>query len=188
MQKQLSSLSDFFDAVGSDMAVFIGVDPGHEGAIAFLSADGHHVFFLDVPTVSLAAKRKSGTRTEFDFNGFLQALSPVVTSKCAVTLVVERGQPMGRDSGVTGFSVGVYWGAFRMWSASIWNRLSRTMYPSPSVWKKKAGLIKKQKADSIQAAIRRVPVSSAWLTRVKDHNRAEALILADMARRGELEN
>ncbi|MDO8605136.1 MAG: hypothetical protein Q7R40_01240, partial [Phaeospirillum sp.] len=53
----------------------------------------------------------------------------------------------------------------------------------PGVWKRTLGLLKADKAASRARAVELYPEVAGRLTRVKDHGRAEALLLAEWLRR-----
>lgn len=56
-------------------------------------------------------------------------------------------------------------------------------YVNPTVWKRAMGLLKAEKGQSLEIARRLFPGQAHNLLRQKDHNRAEALLLANYAAR-----
>ena len=52
----------------------VGIDPGHEGALAVLAPDGTLEALYDTPTIVLRTSR--GTRQEYDVPGFVVLLAP----------------------------------------------------------------------------------------------------------------
>ena len=55
-----------------------------------------------------------------------------------------------------------------------------TTYHSPSVWKRRYGLLGRPKDASRTRALELFPAAAGWLTRKLDHGRAEALLLAHL--------
>jgi hypothetical protein len=149
--------------------IYIGIDPGLTGAVAFLGDDsGPRV--EDIPTVVTGA----GTvKCEVDAHGLAALLGgwePLVRKA-----VLERTQSMPTQGVATMFSMGVSRGVIKGVLGTLGIPYIEV---APATWKKAYGLgADKEKARAI--AIQRYPALAASLARVKDHNRAEAVLLAD---------
>lgn len=162
--------------------VFVGIDPGADGAIAVIG--GRNCCVLDIPTVKVARKRKggkAGTTTKFNYPGIVslfRLLKPI-RSRLIVALEVAQVQIRGKGSNAyTGFRVGVGYG---LWPLFLCSKGYYVEEFAPVKWKRGMGLIGKDKEASRHKALGMFP--SADIRRKKDHNRAEALLLAEYMRR-----
>lgn len=145
--------------------IVLGIDPGQTGAAAMVGVDSGfawRVVDLDGDPAIIVER--------------LESLYASV-GKTDVFAVVERAQTM-RGQGIassgkymTGYGVILGWLCTRC--------ISHDTIP-PGTWKKAMGLTK-QKGDSLALARRLFPTME--LGRKKDHNRAEALLLAEWCRR-----
>lgn len=99
--------------------------------------------------------------------------------------IIENVQPMPSIPGANGVRRGM--GAassFRFGFATGQARALVTCYGMevrlvhPQSWKRWAGLKGPDKEQSRQKALAMMPAAAPWLTRKKDHNRAEAILLA----------
>jgi crossover junction endodeoxyribonuclease RuvC len=145
-------------------AKILGVDPGLEGAFAILSADGDLLLVDDLPTIG------SGTQRRIDAANLAVILRDQDIAAAVVEQVGARpgqgvssmfrfGQSLGTVAGVIGaLSVPLTW-------------------TSPASWKKAMSL-NSDAERSRQAAIERWPSHAQHFGRNKDHNRAEAALLA----------
>lgn len=163
--------------------LFIGIDPGLGGAVAFLGPLGVHID--DAPAIEIAAGRR---RTSAP--AVLSLLSiydrPEVQAICTPDDPVEQyaviedvaGQAFGRQGTtagqVMGHSVGVWEGVLVAAGISI-RRVT------PAAWKRHApggSLIGADKAASRQRVAELFPAVAGRVARVRDDGRAEALLLA----------
>jgi Holliday junction resolvasome RuvABC endonuclease subunit len=155
-----------------------GVDPGTSGAIAVV-ADGEPIGFFDMPT----EPRASGNGRMVDGRqlGALLRGAIIQHRGAHVVAVIERVQAMptklhGREQGATstfnfGQADGIARGVIRCLGIPV-------VSAEPSVWKRHNGLIKAEKSASVDLVLRRFPALAESLARVKDHGRAEALLIA----------
>lgn len=151
----------------------IGCDPGLTGALALLDSDRGLLEVVDVPTCAngqttgsmkrwvdveaLADQLRTWSRThEF-------ALHSVVAA-------VERPIPMPSLPAQTVASQFDTFGAIR----ALLRRYADVRHPDPQVWKKRFGF-GRDKDEARACALRLYP--GAPLTRVKDHNRAESVLI-----------
>lgn len=147
--------------------MIIGIDPGLSGAIAVLS--GRDVLLLtDIPTVQF-----SNARIKNRVDGAL--LADILREYQEASLaVVEKvsARPGEAPSGAFsfGFTSGVILGVLGALKIPV-------VQPMPTVWKK-AMKLSADKDLSRARAIELFPSASAQLARKKDHDRAEALLMA----------
>jgi crossover junction endodeoxyribonuclease RuvC len=160
---------------------YLGIDPGLSGALAVIGPDGSHVW--DTPVITVANGKKH--RREY----VLAAMRTLVWDAAPppsgqqhgvgeVVAVIEAVSPMPKEGVVSAYRMG--------YGAGLWHGLLELLgvpfrIVHPATWKKAEGLTGKDKAYSRLEASRRFP--GLELGRVKDHGRAEALLLADYARK-----
>ena len=89
--------------------VFLGIDPGKDGAIAVLGADGTLKFQV-TPTVAV---EKGRSRRTFDTSGMVAALRPIHVQHAIRLAVLERVSAMPQDGPVQAFSFGEGYGIWR---------------------------------------------------------------------------
>jgi crossover junction endodeoxyribonuclease RuvC len=161
------------------MSFYIGIDPGLTGAMALLCSERGLLACLDLPTESNGLKTGSMKRqlnaAEFD----RQLMEWRITHELAyehVTVAIERPIAMPSLPAQTIAAQFDTVGAIR---ALCSLRFDATNFVAPSEWKKLFGL-SKDKTGSREAALRLYP--SAPVARVKDHNRAEAVLIAHWAK------
>jgi len=149
---------------------YIGVDPGlRSGAAGAIDHHGRFIGCFDIPSTDM--KRIDAVRTS-------EELSRLVAGDDA-QFVVELVNPMpGQGSVSTG---GFMRAAGSIEAIVALKRMTTTLVP-PRVWKKAMGLTS-EKQDSLEMARKLWP--NAPLSRKKDNNRAEALLLAEYIRRME---
>lgn len=163
----------------------IGIDPGRFGAVAVIDVveNGHarvrpSYRVRDTPTVEVVKGKKRDW--EYDIPAMHQIIVSALLEPnpsdqmCAV---IEQCSPRPGEGVV---SVGRLMAGFWIW----WTLLTVSQVPRyrvhPAVWKRKQGLIGTDKNYSRLIAQQRFPLAD--LARVKDHGRAEALLIADYGR------
>lgn len=152
------------------MSLYLGIDPGLSGAVAALDAQGRIHLLEDLPTVTRGNGR---VKRELDPAGLAHLLRPLVTdSKLAV---VEQVGSMPGQGVASVFSLGHSAGVIVGVIATLGIPLQLV---APAVWKKSYG-VGRDKTLSRTLASRLFPLTN--LTRVRDHNLAEALLLARYA-------
>jgi hypothetical protein len=87
--------------------VHIGIDPGLQGAVAILDADGALVALHDVPTLTVPTSR--GTRHEYDLPAMAALLAPYVPHG---HVVIEEAQAMPGQGVRSMFTIGLGFGAW----------------------------------------------------------------------------
>jgi hypothetical protein len=151
--------------------IYIGIDPGLDGAIAYVPERGT-AWVEDVPTLKAGDKG----RRVYAIPEMRLLLQVEGVGFCVIEAVTPAASP-GR---LGAFSLGL--------STGIWTTLlvvEQVPYDpvAASVWKLAMGLRGKGKDASIAAARQLFPHLTNDLSRKGDHNRAEALLIAEYARR-----
>jgi len=145
---------------------YVGIDPGKTGAIAFVCYHGQDSLTLvhDVPLVN----------GDYNFYEMWKLLGNLIQQHAATYLTLEKQQAMPKQGVSSTFSTGRGYGA---WEALCWITTPDFEIVSPRKWKKKLGLTS-DKEQSRELAIKLYPSMKDMLARKRDHNRAEALLLA----------
>jgi len=138
----------------------VAIDPGLTGAIGCL-VDGKFAGVVDMPV--------GGNRVD------ASALANIIEAFDPDVVVVEDTQPMPKNGSIASFSLGLSTGIALGVASTLGHPVARI---KPSDWKKKAGLTGKDKKASIHLARELWPTSRSFLERVKDADRAEALLIA----------
>ena len=146
----------------------IGIDPGLTGAIAFINSNGCSV--EDLPVM---ANGKGSSKVKNCINPVALADLIKLNSDVGETVYLERISSMPNQGVASMFSMGDTFGAIRAVCAVIHRPLEII---TPQIWKKYYGL-GKDKEVARAKAIQLFP--KAPLSRKKDHNRAEALLIAN---------
>lgn len=141
---------------------YVGIDPGKTGAIAIIRPA--IVEIHDVPIIA----------GDYNFYAMYKLLGLITRMHDYTYLSLERQQAMPGQGVSSTFQTGRGYGA---WEALCWATTPSFQIVSPRVWKKKLGLTS-DKEESRELAIKLYPSMKDRLSRKKDHNRAEALLLA----------
>ena len=147
--------------------LFVGVDPGKTGAIAVINERGEPQWVDDIP-------RLGG---EVDAKGFVEMLRE--SRNLIACAAIERTQAMPQTPRSICHSLGMSEG---MALAGLLMLEVRVVRPRPNEWKKVLD-VPADKVKAKEKAEMMFPTMKHRLTRASDHNRAEALLLADYARR-----
>ena len=146
----------------------VGIDPGLTGAFAVLGAGGALVTVADLP---IMRDRKLGW---IDAEAFSSTLFGIANGE-RMQVTVERVHAMPRNGSQAAFSQGCTLGSVL---AALQLVRARIELVQPAAWKKALGL-SSDKSASLDKARLLYPLAS--LDRKKDHNRAEALLIAHYA-------
>lgn len=165
--------------------IYVGIDPGLTGAWAVLWPELRSAG----PGMSIEVTgRLTGHVDDFHTMGegplrriHLHELWNQVSGQLdEIVCAIERAQPMPKQGVSSMFRYGAAYGAVL---AAMDLALATIHLPTPAQWKKSLGLTGKGKEASRELALRLFPQFRDELKRKKDHNRAEALLLAEWARR-----
>jgi hypothetical protein len=155
--------------------IVLGIDPGLSGAIAALCQRRGFLDVADLPTCGNGLENGRVSRW-LDVKGVAEILSDwsrrFEFAREAVQAVIERPIPMPSQQVWTAASNFDCLGVLR---ASVTLRGHPLMFVTPNEWKRYYRL-GKDKSDATAVARNLYP--DAPLSRVKDHNRAEAILIA----------
>jgi len=177
----VSSGGEIFTDERRDMKTYVGIDPGKTGAVAFIQEFGG-VVFIDAEKVELS---ELGAMIGKDAFVLLEKVQAMPGSR-------ERRLAAGIAAGKPGEEVEVGGGASGMMNYGIGYGEYRGMLKAlripfaeihPATWKAAFALFRQPKERSIAVAKQLFPSVADSLTRKKDHGRAEALLIAEYARR-----
>ena len=147
--------------------IYIGIDPGFSGAIAFYAPKENIVSIYDMP-VYQNAKGK----TEINLYELHEILAPETDEPHMA--IIEQVAAM-RGQGVTSmFRFGQSYGATQMAVAA---HKIPMQFVTPAKWKKHFNL-SRDKGVSRSVAIQRFPKNASDFSRVRDDGRAEATLIA----------
>lgn len=151
----------------------IGIDPGLNGALAVIDHKGFHGVY-DVPVMQ-KGKGTGVVKRQVNTAALANLVREVVSGhdKVAVMVVLEQVGSMPGQGVSSMFSLGHTAGAIEGMIVAL--GLPHHMV-APATWKAKFKLTKQDKAAARALAQRWYP--DAPLAREKDHNRAEAILLA----------
>lgn len=157
--------------------IVIGIDPGLTGAVAVMDHNGMRAVF-DLPTMPVpGVGPKAMVQNKIDGRALCQLLlkhCPASEGKPRVFL--EKVSTMGGANNAVQTQ-----GSLMRSLGAIESVIECLNYPmeqvAPQTWKKPFG-IGSDKSKALETARRLHPESLAELKRVKDHNRAEAVLLA----------
>jgi crossover junction endodeoxyribonuclease RuvC len=148
----------------------LGIDPGVNGACAIVSDGGQYISAFDMPTV---LANKSSNRQMVDAYTLATTLRHALAdSRGEMVAVMEQVNAMPGQGVSSMFAFGQACGTVRGVMAAL--GISLELCPAAR-WKKHYG-IDRDKERARELAIRMFPLAS--LPRKKDHNKAEALLLA----------
>lgn len=161
--------------------IYVGIDPGTTGAIAFLRKDGARVF--DLPTVDLPGE--GSVRRRVHGPGLSQLLMTHAAGD-SVLATLEDLSAGGRDSSAQ--TVGSQYRTRGTLETTLELLGLQPKIVLASRWKRLYGLAGKAADDkagakAIQLARGLYPELADQLKRVADHNRAEAVLIAHWARK-----
>ncbi len=160
------------------MSIFVGIDPGLTGAWSAINARGDVLVIHDLPT-NLSGGKAAKIKNEISAAGLREEFRLLRDRGEAVIAAVERTTSMPGQGVASMFSMGDTFGCIRAVLACMGIPAE---FPSATVWKRTLKL-DSDKERSRARALELFPGSAQYLARKKDHNRAEALLLAEWLRR-----
>jgi crossover junction endodeoxyribonuclease RuvC len=158
--------------------IYIGIDPGLSGAIAFLM--GNEAYVFDTPVMNVGSDGK--VKRKYDIPAMAMLVKQYMDDAPYNNLVVlESVHSMPSQGVASSFTFGEGLG---IWKGIVGTLELPLELPSPQRWKKEMLADQgKDKSASRYKAIQLFPQLAAQLSRVKDDGRAEALLMADYGRR-----
>ena len=152
--------------------LIIGIDPGISGSICFFQ-DGVIKDVVEMPTMIEGKKNKKQINGSQIFNEISEKIKNM--DKKNIKVVIEHVTAMPGQGVTSMFNFGQSFGVLK----GIFSAMQIPMdFISPVKWKKYYNLINTQKDSSRTKAIEFFPYISAKLSRKKDANKADAILIA----------
>ena len=152
--------------------LIIGIDPGISGAICFFE-DGQVKELIDMPIMADGKKNKRQINGPQVYNEILKRINKF--QKKDMIVVIEQVSAMPGQGVTSMFNFGQSFGVLK----GICSAMQLSMFfIRPAKWKKYFGLIKTEKDASRTKVIEIFPYISSQLSRKKDSNKADAVLIA----------
>ena len=152
--------------------LIIGIDPGISGAICFFE-DGQVKEIIDMPIMADGKKNKRQINGPQVYNEILKRINKF--QKKDIIVVIEQVSAMPGQGVTSMFNFGQSFGVLK----GICSAMQLSMFfIRPAKWKKYFGLIKTEKDASRTKVIEIFPYISSQLSRKKDSNKADAVLIA----------
>ena len=150
----------------------IGIDPGISGSICFFN-EGKIIDVVEMPTMTEGKKNKKQVNGAQIFNEISERIKKL--DKRDIKIVIEQVSAMPGQGVTSMFNFGQSYGILK----GICSAMQLPMYfVRPTKWKKYFNLINSEKDASRARAIEIFPYFSSQLSRKKDSNKADAILIA----------
>jgi crossover junction endodeoxyribonuclease RuvC len=150
----------------------IGIDPGISGSICFFQ-DGKIIDVVEMPTMTEGKKNKKQVNGSQIFNEISERIKKI--DKKDIKVIIEQVSAMPGQGVTSMFNFGQSYGILK----GICSAMQLPMYfVRPTKWKKYFNLINSEKDASRTRAIEIFPYFSPKLSRKKDSNKADAILIA----------
>ena len=150
----------------------IGIDPGISGSICFFQ-DGKIIDVVEMPTMTEGKKNKKQVNGSQIFNEISERIKKI--DKKDIKVIIEQVSAMPGQGVTSMFNFGQSFGILK----GICSAMQLPMYfVRPAKWKKYFNLINSEKDASRTRAIEIFPYFSGQLSRKKDSNKADAILIA----------
>ncbi len=152
--------------------LIICIDPGISGAICFFE-DGQINEIIDMPVMADGKKNKRQINGPQVYNEVFRRINKF--PKKDIIVVIEQVSAMPGQGVTSMFNFGQSFGVLK----GICSAMQLSMhFVRPAKWKKYFGLIKTEKDASRTKVIEIFPYISSQLSRKKDSNKADAILIA----------
>ena len=152
--------------------LIIGIDPGISGSICFFQ-DGEIKDVVEMPTMIEGKKNKKQVNGSQIFNEISEKIKNM--DKKNIKVVIEHVTAMPGQGVTSMFNFGQSFGILK----GICSAMQLSVYfVRPARWKKYFNLINSEKDASRTRAIEIFPYYSSHLSRKKDSNKADAILIA----------
>ena len=152
--------------------LIIGIDPGITGSICFFQ-DGKITDVIEMPNMPEGKKNKkqvNGAQIYYEISSRIKD-----TKKEDIKVIIEQVSAMPGQGVTSMFNFGQSFGILK----GICSAMQLPMYfVRPTKWKKYFNLINSEKDASRTKAIEVFPYFSSELSRKKDSNKADAILIA----------
>ena len=151
--------------------LIIGIDPGISGSICFFE-DGKILEVIEMPVMTEGKKNKKQVNGAQIYNEFLKRINRKGEE---IRVVIEHVSAMPGQGVTSMFNFGQSFGILK----GICSAMQLPMFfVRPAKWKKYYNLINSQKDASRTRAIEIFPYFSTQLSKKKDSNKADAILIA----------
>ncbi len=151
--------------------LIIGIDPGISGSICFFK-DGRILEVIEMPVMTEGKKNKKQVNGAQIYNEFLKRINK---KEDEIRVVIEQVSAMPGQGVTSMFNFGQSFGILK----GICSAMQLPMFfVRPAKWKKYFNLINSQKDASRTRAIEIFPYFSIQLSKKKDSNKADAILIA----------
>ena len=152
--------------------LIIGIDPGISGAICFFQ-DGKILDVVEMPTMTDGKKNKKQVNGSQIYNEILKKIKNI--DKKDIRVIIEQVSAMPGQGVTSMFNFGQSFGILK----GMCSAMQLPMYfVRPAKWKKYFNLINSEKDASRTKAIEIFPYFSINLSKKKDSNKADAILIA----------
>ena len=149
----------------------VGIDPGISGSICFFK-DGRILEVIEMPVMTEGKKNKKQVNGAQIYNEFLKRINK---KDDEIRVVIEQVSAMPGQGVTSMFNFGQSFGILK----GICSAMQLPMFfVRPAKWKKYFNLINSQKDASRTRAIEIFPYFSTQLSKKKDSNKADAILIA----------
>ena len=152
--------------------LIIGIDPGITGAICFFE-DGELKDVIDMPTMASGNKNKKQINGSQIFNEISLRIKNYQSEN--INVVVEQVSAMPGQGVTSMFNFGQSFGVIKGVCAAMQLPI---YFVRPAKWKRYFNLINSEKDASRTRAIEIFPYFSSQLSKKKDSNKADAILIA----------
>ena len=151
--------------------LIIGIDPGISGSICFFE-DGKILEVIEMPVMTEGKKNKKQVNGAQIYNEFLKRIN---SKENEIRVVIEQVSAMPGQGVTSMFNFGQSFGILKGICSAM---QLPVFFVRPARWKKYFNLINSQKDASRTRAIEIFPYFSAQLSKKKDSNKADAILIA----------
>ena len=152
--------------------LIIGIDPGISGSICFFE-DGKIIDVVEMPTMAEGKKNKRQVNGSQIYNEISKRILKIKQQE--IRVIIEQVSAMPGQGVTSMFNFGQSYGILK----GICSGMQLPMYfVRPAKWKKYFNLINSEKDASRTKAIEIFPYFSSQLSRKKDSNKADAILIA----------
>ena len=152
--------------------LIIGIDPGISGSICFFE-DGKILEVIEMPTMIEGKKNKKQVNGSQIYNEITKRIKQI--DKKDIKVIIEQVSAMPGQGVTSMFNFGQSFGILK----GMCSAMELPMYfVRPAKWKKYFGLINSEKDASRTRAIEMFPYFSPHLSKKKDSNKPDAILIA----------
>ncbi len=152
--------------------LIIGIDPGISGSICFFE-DGKILDVVEMPTMTEGKKNKRQVNGSQIYNEISKRINLI--DKKDIKVIIEQVSAMPGQGVTSMFNFGQSFGILK----GMCSAMQLPMYfVRPAKWKKYFSLINTEKDASRTKAIEIFPYFSSNLSKKKDSNKADAILIA----------